>query len=50
MSYVCGLAAAVMATVAAGMPDIRSMLNGNKDSSENFLILVINPSLLVTIN
>ena len=50
MSYVWGLAAAVMATIAAGMPDIRSMLNGNKDWSENFLILVINPSLLVTIN
>ena len=50
MSYVWGLAAAVMATIAAGMPDIRSMLNGNKDWSENFLILVINPFLLVTIN
>ena len=50
MSYVCGLAAAVMATIAAGMPDIRSMLNGSKDSSENFFILLVSPYLLITIN
>ena len=45
MSYVSGLAAAVMATIAAGTPDITSMLNGNKDSSEKFLILLVNPFL-----